>query len=337
MKQSDFGTLLTRYLSHHLPVQRNLSVNTIKSYRDTFKQLLKYCRDEKKLKIAKITIKQIDKRFIEDYLIWLRQERKISTSTYNQRLSAIHAFFDYVMVEEPEYIEHCQRIIKIKAMETPEKPAVYLTGSNLQLLLAEPDTNTRKGRRHLAILTVLYDTAARVSELTDVKVRDVRLEAPACITLHGKGDKIRTVPLMKQSVAILTEYLAENRINPRLHGDLPLFWGNNRRKLTRSGITYIVQKYAGQASNSSVDMPLKITPHILRHTKAMHMVQTNVHPIYIKDHLGHADITTTQVYAKAENEVKREVLEQAAGRLELPQVTNWEHDDRLIEWLDSLG
>jgi site-specific recombinase XerD len=337
MKQSDFGALLTRYLSHHLPVQRNLSANTIKSYRDTFKQLLKYCRDEKKLKVAKLTIKQLDKRFIEDYLVWLRQMRNISPSTYNQRLSAIHAFFDYVMVEEPQYIEHCQRIIKIGSMEKPEKPAVYLTAPNLQRLLEEPDVALRKGRRHLAILAVLYDTAARVSELTGIKVRDVHLDAPASITLDGKGGKIRTVPLMKQTVAILTEYFVENRINQRLHGDMPLFFNSKRKKLTRSGITYIVQKYAVLANSSSTDMPPKVTPHILRHSKAMHMVQANVHPIYIKDYLGHADVATTEVYARADNEAKREVLEQASERLQLPQVTGWERDDELIEWLDSLG
>jgi site-specific recombinase XerD len=337
MKQSDFGTLLARYLSHYLPVQRNLSVNTIKSYRDTFKQLLKYCRDEKKMKVAKLTVKQLDKRFIEDYLVWLRQARNISPSTYNQRLSAIHAFFDYVMIEEPQYIEHCQKIIKIGVMETPEKPAVYLTASNLQLLLGEPDINSRKGRRHLAILAVLYDTAARVSELTDVKVRDVHLDTPASITLDGKGGKIRTVPLMKQTVTILSEYFTENRINPRLHGDTPLFFNSKRKKLTRSGITYIVQKYASLANNSSSDMPSKVTPHILRHSKAMHMVQANVHTIYIKDYLGHADVSTTEVYARSDNEAKREVFEQASERLKLPQVTGWEQDDELIEWLDSLG
>ena len=337
MKQSDFGILLTRYLSYHLPIQRNLSANTIKSYRDTFKQLLKYCRDEKRIKVAKLTIKQLDKKFIEDYLVWLRQTRNISPSTYNQRLSAIHAFFDYVIVEEPQYIEHCQRIVKIGAMETPEKSTVYLTAPNLQLLLEEPDTTSRKGRRHLAILAVLYDTAARVSELINVKVRDVYLEAPASITLNGKGEKIRTVPLMKQTVAILTEYFAENRINQKLHCDMPLFFNSKRKKLTRSGITYIVQKYAGLANGSSQNMPTKVTPHILRHSKAMHMVQANVHPIYIKDYLGHVDITTTQIYAKSDNEAKRDVLEKASGRLTLPQVTGWEQDDELIEWLDSLG
>jgi site-specific recombinase XerD len=188
----------------------------------------------------------------------------------------------------------------------------------------------------LAILTVLYDTAARVSELTSVKVRDVRLETPASITLNGKNEKMRTVPLMKQTVALLKDYFEENHINSRIHGDWPLFWGSNRRPLTRSGITYIVQKYA-RSADCALNMPKKITPHILRHTKAMHLVQANVHPIYIRDYLGHADITTTEIYARADNESKREALEKASERLQLPQASDWEHDHGLIEWLSSLG
>lgn len=337
MKPSDFSVLLTRYLSQYLPVQRNLSRNTIKSYRDTFKLLLTFCRDEKSMNIAKLSLKQLDKKCIEDFLLWLRQSRSTSPSTYNQRLSAIHAFFDYVIAEEPAYIEQCQKIIKIRSMNTQEKPASYLTVQNLGTLLAEPDISTRQGRRHLTILSVLYDTAARVSELTDVRIHDVRLDAPASITLHGKNDKIRTVPLMKQTVSLLSDYFAENRINPRIHGDLPLFFNTRRKKLTRSGITYIVQKYAGAANATSPDMPPKITPHILRHTKAMHLVQADVHPIYIRDYLGHADVTTTEVYARADNETKREALEKASERLQLPQTSDWEHDAGLIDWLSSLG
>ena len=208
---------------------------------------------------------------------------------------------------------------------------------SLHAILAEPDTSTRQGRRHLTILTVLYDTAARVSEIIGVKICDVRLETPASITLHGKGGKIRTVPLMKQTVCLLKDYLAENRIDTRVQGDLPLFFNVHRRKLTRSGITYIVQKYAGEANNGNPDVPPKITPHVLRHTKAVHLVQANVHPIYIRDYLGHADISTTGIYARADNETKREVLERASERLQLPQSSDWERDAGLIEWLSSLG
>lgn len=337
MKQSDFALFLSRYLTHYLPVQRNLSGNTIRSYRDTFKLLLTFCRDEKKFDITRLGIAKLDKRCIEDFLFWLTSSRGSSSSTYNQRLCAIHAFFEYVMTEEPGYMEHCLQILKIPSMVSPARPAQYLTAENLKLVLSMPDATTRKGRRHLTMLTVLYDTAARVSELTDICVKDVRLDYPAVITLHGKGGKIRTVPIMKQTVELLEKYYEENRIDPRRYPDLPLFWNARRQKLTRSGVTYIVQKYADMARTETPDMPSNISPHIFRHTKAMHLVQTNVNPIYIKDYLGHADISTTQVYARADNEAKRAALEKATEHLNLPKALPWEQDAELIAWLSSLG
>ena len=337
MKASDFSKFLTQYLTHYLPVQRNLSSNTIRSYRDTFKLLLIFCRDEKGFNIAKLNLSKLDKKCIEDFLLWLTNTRGSSPSTYNQRLCAIHAFFDYVMTEEPTYMEQCNLILKIPSMVSPDPPAQYLTPENLKHLLSMPDTSTPKGRRHLVLLTVLYDTAARVSELADICMRDVRLDFPAVITLHGKGGKIRTVPLMKPTTELLRSYLEENHIDLRRNPDMPLFWNGSRHKLTRSGITYIVQKYADMARETASGMPTKISPHIFRHTKAMHMVQANVNPVFIKDYLGHADISTTEVYARADNEAKRAALEKATAHLDLPKASQWEQDAELIEWLSSLG
>ena len=312
-------------------------MTTLCRYRDTFKLLLIFCRDEKGFNIAKLNLSKLDKKCIEDFLLWLTNTRGSSPSTYNQRLCAIHAFFDYVMTEEPTYMEQCILILKIPSMVSPDPPAQYLTPENLKHLLSMPDTSTPKGRRHLVLLTVLYDTAARVSELADICMRDVRLDFPAVITLHGKGGKIRTVPLMKPTTELLRSYLEENHIDLRRNPDMPLFWNGSRHKLTRSGITYIVQKYADMARETASGMPTKISPHIFRHTKAMHMVQANVNPVFIKDYLGHADISTTEVYARADNEAKRAALEKATAHLDLPKASQWEQDAELIEWLSSLG
>ena len=235
MKSLDFALLLSKYLTQYLPAQRNLSSNTICSYRDTFKLLLIFCRDIQGFNIAKLPMTQLDRKCIEDFILWLRNIRKSSPSTCNQRLCAIHAFFDYVMVEEPQFMEQCIQIHNIPKMVSSAPPAKYLTPDALRCLLATPD---------LVLLTVLYDTAARVSELADIRMRDVRLDSPAAITLHGKGGKVRTVPLMKQTVELLQSYFTENGITPQKSPDMPLFWSGNYRKLTRSGITYIVQKYA---------------------------------------------------------------------------------------------
>ena len=312
MKSLDFALLLSKYLTQYLPAQRNLSSNTICSYRDTFKLLLIFCRDIQGFNIAKLPMTQLDRKCIEDFILWLRNIRKSSPSTCNQRLCAIHAFFDYVMVEEPQFMEQCIQIHNIPKMVSSAPPAKYLTPDALRCLLATPDITTPKGRRHLVLLTVLYDTAARVSELADIRMRDVRLDSPAAITLHGKGGKVRTVPLMKQTVELLQSYFTENGITPQKSPDMPLFWSGNYRKLTRSGITYIVQKYAAAAQAISTDIPATISPHVFRHTKAMHLVQANVNTVYIKDYLGHADISTTEIYARADNEAKHAALEKAS-------------------------
>ncbi len=337
MKSSDFSVLLTQYLTHYLPVQRNLSGNTIRSYRDTFKLLLIFCRDEKGFNISKLCLTKLDKNCIEEFLLWLTSTRNASPSTYNQRLCAIHAYFNFVMTEEPAYMEQCIQILKIPSMVSPAPPAQYLTPRSLKHLLSMPDVSTRQGRRHLVLLTVLYDTAARVSELVDVCLRDVRLDFPAVITLHGKGGKIRTVPIMKQTAELLRGYLMENHIDTKYNPDMPLFWNGHRNKITRSGVTYIVQKYAAMARETSLEIPAKISPHVFRHTKAMHLVQANVNPVYIKDYLGHADISTTEIYARADNEAKRAALEKATAHLDLPKASHWEQDTELIEWLSSLG
>ena len=230
------------------------------------------------------------------------------------------------------------RILFNCGLRTSELLKLRMCDVNLkENVFTMPDTSTPKGRRHLVLLTVLYDTAARVSELADICMRDVRLDFPAVITLHGKGGKIRTVPLMKPTTELLRSYLEENHIDLRRNPDMPLFWNGSRHKLTRSGITYIVQKYADMARETASGMPTKISPHIFRHTKAMHMVQANVNPVFIKDYLGHADISTTEVYARADNEAKRAALEKATAHLDLPKASQWEQDAELIEWLSSLG
>lgn len=186
----------------------------------------------------------------------------------------------------------------------------------------------------MVLLTVLYDTVTRVSELVDICIRDVWLDAPAVITLHGKGGKIRSVPLMKQTVELIRAYFAENNINSQFHFDMSLFWNAHGQKLTRSGVTYILRKYIEMAQEISPRMPSNITPHKLRHTKAMHLVQANVNSVYIKDFLG---ISTTELYARADNEAKRAALEKATEQLGLLTVSNWEQDTELIDWLSSLG
>ena len=211
MKTNDFSRYLTNFLSLYLPGHKNASVNTIASYRDAFKLLLAFCDEIKGMKPEKITLLKLTKDLVMEFLTWLEKERKCSISTRNQRLAALHAFFRYIQKESPENLFEIQKILAIPYKKKTKPMVPYLTANELKVLLEQPDLKTKDGRRDLVLLAVLYDTAARVQELVDLRIRDVRLTSPAVITLHGKGDKSRLVPVMGKTRTLLQQYLEEDR------------------------------------------------------------------------------------------------------------------------------
>jgi len=335
MKTTDFARYLTDYLSIYLPGQRNLSVHTIASYRDTFKLFLIFCEREKGISPEHLTLAHIDDDMIRAFMTWIETARNCSVATRNQRLAAVHAFFRYVQAEMPERLMMHQRILAIPLKKTGKPAVSYLTTEALEALLKQPDRNTRAGRRDVVLLTVLYDSGARVGELTDLLVRDIRLTQPATITLKGKGRKVRHVPLMSNTVSLLKDYLEERRLMATHNLDHPLFFNSRREKLTRAGISYIINKYVEVARNSVV-LPDKVSPHLLRHTKAMHLLQANVNLVYIRDFLGHASVTTTEIYARADTQMKRLALEKAYSPALTDDLPAWQDDEDLLNWLQRL-
>jgi integrase/recombinase XerD len=335
MKPTDFAKALSHYLSVYLPGQRNVSPNTIKSYRDTFKLLLMYCKD-RGLSIEYLCLQQIDAPLVVGFLSWIEQNRKSGIATYNQRLACIHSFCRYMQIEDPVGLLSYQKILAIPMKKRP-KPAVnYLTIDALKLILAQPDISKVSGRRDLTMLSTLYDTGARVQELADLKVRDVRLDHPPILTITGKGRKTRQVPLMSNTTSLLRQYMTENYLLQNGMQDRPLFVNRQRGKLTPEGITFILNKYASRARAASSIIPDKVTPHVFRHTKAMHLLQAGVNLIYIRDLLGHVDISTTEIYARADTELKRKALEKAYPDLSAIDLPQWNQDEGLLAWLSSL-
>ena len=194
MKPTDFASHLTEYLTNYLVSQKNVSRNTILSYRDTFKLLLRYCRQVKKIAVEKITMDLLSNVLVVDFLGWLETERGCSISTRNQRLAAIHSFFRFVQSEQPAGIFHFQKVIAIPQKNVQKVAVRYLSPEAIKLLLEQPNAQSVRGRRDLTLMSVLYDTGARVQELIDLKPCDVLVEQPSVITLTGKGDKARGVP-----------------------------------------------------------------------------------------------------------------------------------------------
>jgi integrase/recombinase XerD len=291
---------------------------------------------KKSIPAERIIMDILSSTLIISFLEWLENERKYSISSRNQRLAAIHSFFRYVQSEEPSGMFHFQRIIAIPIKKGEKTEVKHLTPEAMKLLLEQPDRHTLKGRRDLTLMSILYDTGARVQELIDIRVCDVILENPAVIILTGKGNKTRRIPIMKNAVLLLQNYLAENKLNKPWKNEYPLFTNNQHHKLTKEGVAYIVAKYTESARKASTMVPPKVKVHMFRHSKAMHLLQAGVNLIYIRDFLGHVDLKTTEIYARADTETKRKAIENAYPDLIDSNLPDWSKDQALLSWLSEL-
>ena len=338
MKPTDFAYCLTSYLSKYLPSQLGASGNTVQSYRDIFSILIKYCASQKNIPAEKLSLIQLDKKLIEDFLNWIETERKCSVSTRNQRLAAIHAFFKYLQLEHPHALYQYQQILSIPMKKAQKKSINYLSLDAIKNLLDMPDKTTKNGRRDIVLLSLIYDSGARVQEIADVRVADVRFHSPATVKLTGKGNKTRIVPLLEPMAKLTEQYLKENKLNLPQCNEYPLFSNSQGKKLSRSGISYIFKKYYFQAKKIfPTYFPDTISPHVMRHSKAMHLLQSKVELIYIRDLLGHVSVQTTEIYAKADGHMKRKALESANAGIVSGELPEWQQNADLLEWLQNLG
>jgi integrase/recombinase XerD len=292
-RPTDFACHLSSFLGDYLPQQRNFSANTIFAYRDTFCLFLRYCRDHQELPAEKLSLKDINAALILDFLQHLRTERNCSVKTTNLRLSALHSFFRYVQIEEPHQISRCQRILAIPTQRCARPAVEFLEPNEIQKILEQPNRSTRQGIRDSTLLAVAYDTAARVQELIDLRVRDVRLSAPAQIRLTGKGNKARAVPILDNTVALLSFYIDAFGLSGVENEKRPLFANRFGNPFSRSGIRYLLNRYVEQARANFPSLRDRVTPHTLRHSKAMHLMHSGNPLAVIAEILGHVDINTS--------------------------------------------
>jgi integrase/recombinase XerD len=339
-KINDFAWYLSRFLTEYLSGEKNLSTNTIAVYSDTFRLFLLFCEKQKKITPNRITISSLTKELIAEYLDWLELERKCGITTRNQRLSCIHGFLKYVQKQVPENLFELQKILGISSKKTAKTVVPYLTENELKILFQQPDIRTMQGKRDLVLLTLMYDSAARVQELADLKIRNIRLNSPAVIALHGKGNKTRHVPILGRTKELLEGYLEDHKKYSWgiAIADTPVFFNQKRQHLTRWGISYILTVYVELAKRHvDFNVSFPITPHVLRHSKAMGMLKSGINLIYIRDFLGHSNVITTEVYARADSEMKRKALENSHKELYTDEMPKWEDDKNLMQWLKDLG
>jgi integrase/recombinase XerD len=258
---TDFAVSLRRFLTDHMAGLRGCSPNTISSYRDTFKLLICYLRDERSILPERLTLDLIDVDMITAFIAWLRADRRNSPSTCNQRLAAISSFFSWLQTQDPARMACCQDIIQIPSSKHDQPAIAHLTVEQTRQLLALPDRCTRQGRRDATLLATLYDTAARVQELADLTVRDIRLQDPAIVALTGKGRKTRHVPIDTNTAALLAAYLAERQLDRPRRDDRPVFF-NSSTNTTRNSAA------AGSPGSSTNTRRRQPTPRSLTRSSA---------------------------------------------------------------------
>lgn len=336
MKTADFAAHLTEFLSHYLPELKNISTNTISSYCDAFRLFLGYCQDVEGMRIEKLSIDDLTPELVDHFLQWLRIERNNGTATRSQRLAAIRSFVKYLQIKEPRLLLNFQQILAIPVKRAERKAINPLTKEAIALILRQPDTSTLSGRRDATILCFLYDTAARVQEICDLRIEDVRLDYPASVKILGKGRKTRVVPILPATAQNLKKYLTEMHMLAPEKSHLPLFMNRNGQKLTRAGVTYILNKYAKAASVIDPSVPEKIPPHLMRHTKAMYIYDADNDLVHVRDFLGHSDIKTTDIYARSSLTMKQKALERVSDS-PVPSMPSWQKSRSTMEWLKSFG
>ena len=320
------GSLVVSFFRNYLANQKGCSQNTIASYSDCITLLLRYCCKLLAISSDKLSMEMISDQLILGFLDHLEQERGNVPKTRNQRLGAIKTFFRFLALQEPTLLLVCERVCAISAKKVEHTVVATLDDNEIRVILGETETATLLGARDQALLALLYNTGARAQELVDLNLSDLRLEAPFQVLLTGKGRKERVVPLYEEAVTAIKHYMDLRQKAGIKHDALVLNDRGNR--ITRFGIEYVVGKYVGRAARKCLTLPEKnVTPHTFRHTLALHLIQSGVNIVVVKELLGHADIRTTHQYLDIDIEMKRKALEACPPpyvlRNDQPRKPNW--------------
>lgn len=302
---------LEAFFTQRLVAQRRCSPNTIAAYRDAFRLLLGFVQRTFGTPPAKLQLEALDAGVISAFLDHLEADRGVTVTTRNARLAAVHSFFGFAALRHPEHAALIQRVLAIPAKRTGRAPISYLTRAEIDAVLAAPDRTCRLGRRDHALLLVAVETGLRVAELCGLRRADVTLGTGAAVTCMGKGRKSRSTPLSTAAAAVIATWLRETAGAP---GE-PLFPGPAGRPLTRDAIRRVVGRHVAAAAGSCPSLAAKrVTPHVLRHTCAMQLLEAGVDVAVIALWLGHESIRTTDIYQHADLAMKERALARLAPR-----------------------
>jgi site-specific recombinase XerD len=333
MREILFPQLLHSFFHHWLVEQRNASHHTVVSYRDTWRLFLRHTATRKNKSVARLCLSDLSAAEVLAFLKHCEEQRKVSIGTRNCRLAALHSFFGYLMSQEPLVAAQCSEVLRIPVKRAPKRELSYLEPDEVAAILSQPDRATIEGQRDHTLLALLYNTGARIQEALDLCPRAVRLESPAQVRLMGKGRKERTCPLWPETVDLVKALL---RRQPRPE-DQPIFVNRYGQPLGAAGVRFNLNRYVRTAAEKTLSLAHKhVSPHTFRHSTAVSLVAAGVDVTVIRSWLGHAHLDTTNHYARANVETKRQALEKIDKPARPGRPPRWKRTADLLTWLDSL-
>jgi site-specific recombinase XerD len=328
-----FPRLLHAFFYEWMVQQRNASVHTVRSYRDTWRLFLRFVAQRRRRPVVQFILADLTASEVKAFLQYTEQERGDTIGTRNCRLSALRSFFGFVADREPSAIEQCTQVLHVPMKKAPIHAPCYLEPEEVKAILAQPDRSTIEGQRDHALFSFLYNTGARIQEALDVRPRAIRFDSPACVRLYGKGRKERLSPLWPETVTLIRSQLQRQ---PRAD-DEPIFVNRYGVPLSASGARFKLAEYVEAATQTAPSLASKrVTPHSFRHATAVHLVAAGVDVTVIRSWLGHVSLDTTSHYAQANLETKRLALERLESPSRSAKRPSWKQDQSVLAWLDTL-
>lgn len=331
------GYWMKRFFNEHIMTIRNLSRNTLKSYRDTFRLLIKHMHAEHRIAPDKLLIADISKERVISFLNGLQTNRGVSESTRNQRIAAIQSFAKYLSLQAPEHVDWCREIRNIPKKRAEKTLITYLEKAEMDALLEMPDKSSAQGRRDYALLLFLYNTGVRAEEAASMKISALTLpkrksdKTIPIATIIGKGRKTRRCPLWDKTTEILIVLTKDRKPED------PVFLNRLGQPITRFGVYEMVTRYGKMLETSMPNVKDKrISPHTIRHTTATHLLQAGVDINTIRAWLGHVSVNTTNIYAEVNLEMKAKALQACSPEESAKEKIKWENDENLLSFLENL-
>ena len=334
---NELGRAVVRFFQTYLPTLRGMSQHTIWSYRDALILFFRFAAARTGKRIAALDLADFTATQLAHFLSSLETDRHNSVATRNARLAALHTFARFLTTEQPAHLAELQRVLGVPFKRGARSaPIAYLEQAEVAALLKSISRATATGQRDYALFALMFNTGARVQEILDLRLSDVRLEPPYQVRLRGKGGKVRVCPIWAPTAGRLRDLLA--RTTTHLNDDAPLFTNRHGLKLSRFGVRYLLQKHINACTAAKSLRDKHIHPHSLRHTTAIHLLKAGVDFATISQWLGHATLNTTMNYARADLDLKRQALAQVfpdvlaaprAGRVALSRID-------VVSWLRRL-